>query len=133
MRLSISGWYHGPCPPIGADKASLNQVMSVGEDVRGFGLFPSLNTKYYEKLQKKENEMEDAQAAAKALQEAVEIAKKKEKKVGGLKPKRNKSKQQNFEEEKEEDPLSPKDRLYLSKYVRYRYYGIFITTRRHDV
>ena len=31
-RISISGWFHGPDPPKGADKASLSQVMSKGDD-----------------------------------------------------------------------------------------------------
>ena len=31
-RISISGWFHGPDPPKGADKASLSQVMSKGQD-----------------------------------------------------------------------------------------------------
>ena len=28
VRLSISGWYHGTCPPLGSDEASLAKVMS---------------------------------------------------------------------------------------------------------
>lgn len=32
-RFSISGWYHGPAPPEGADKASLQQLQArAGED-----------------------------------------------------------------------------------------------------
>ena len=34
--MSISGWYHGPSPPKGADLASLNQIMKVGDDNRPF-------------------------------------------------------------------------------------------------
>eukprot|EP01038_Epipyxis_sp_PR26KG_P010541 gene10541-14163_t len=37
-RLSISGWYHGTTPPIGSDKASLNQILSKGDDDRSFTL-----------------------------------------------------------------------------------------------
>ena len=35
-RISISGWFHGPDPPKGADKASLSQVMSKGQDQTSF-------------------------------------------------------------------------------------------------
>ena len=35
-RLSISGWYHGPTPPKGSDLASLNQIMTKGDDDRTF-------------------------------------------------------------------------------------------------
>jgi hypothetical protein len=35
-RLSISGWYHGPVPPKGSDLASLNQIMTKGDDARPF-------------------------------------------------------------------------------------------------
>lgn len=38
-RLSISGWYHGPDPPKGADKASLQQIMTKGDDLRAFTPF----------------------------------------------------------------------------------------------
>lgn len=30
-RLSISGWFHTPEPPVGSDKASLKQIMSKGD------------------------------------------------------------------------------------------------------
>lgn len=30
-RLSISGWYHGPEPPVGSDKSSLRLIMSTGD------------------------------------------------------------------------------------------------------
>ena len=35
-RLSISGWYHGPTIPKGSDNASLNQIMTKGDDIRNF-------------------------------------------------------------------------------------------------
>jgi prolyl 3-hydroxylase /prolyl 3,4-dihydroxylase len=38
-RLSISGWFHGPSPPPGADLASLNQIMTKGDDIRDFSPF----------------------------------------------------------------------------------------------
>lgn len=33
-RLSISGWYHGAAPPVGADSAHLSQVASLGPNKR---------------------------------------------------------------------------------------------------
>ncbi len=50
VRLSISGWYHGPCPPLGADQASLAQVMSAGSEPTQYKLFPTLTEKFYEDL-----------------------------------------------------------------------------------
>ena len=38
-RLSISGWFHGPDPPPGADLASLKQIMTKGDDLRPFSAF----------------------------------------------------------------------------------------------
>jgi Rps23 Pro-64 3,4-dihydroxylase Tpa1-like proline 4-hydroxylase len=38
-RLSISGWFHGPTPPEGADGASLKQIMTMGDDARPFERF----------------------------------------------------------------------------------------------
>jgi Rps23 Pro-64 3,4-dihydroxylase Tpa1-like proline 4-hydroxylase len=35
-RISISGWFHGPDPPKGADAASLNQILTKGDDLRLF-------------------------------------------------------------------------------------------------
>ena len=45
-RLSISGWFHGPTPPIGCDAASLKQIMTTGDDDRPFENF-SENRKEY--------------------------------------------------------------------------------------
>jgi len=46
-RLSISGWFHGPSPPPGSDLASLNQIMTKGDDLRPFLTFmaPQAETK----------------------------------------------------------------------------------------
>ena len=41
-RLSISGWYHGPTPPLGADQASLSQIIAKGDDTRPFEALPAL-------------------------------------------------------------------------------------------
>lgn len=40
-RLSISGWYHGPTPPVGSDLASLRQIMTTGDDANPFLPLPS--------------------------------------------------------------------------------------------
>ena len=38
-RISISGWYHATTPPVGSDKSSLKQIMTLGDDHRVFSQF----------------------------------------------------------------------------------------------
>ena len=38
-RISISGWYHATTPPVGADRSSLKQIMTLGDDHRVFSQF----------------------------------------------------------------------------------------------
>eukprot|EP01041_Mallomonas_annulata_P012573 gene12573-26479_t len=41
-RLTIQGWYHGPCPPEGSDMASLKQILHKGNDDRPFIPIPQI-------------------------------------------------------------------------------------------
>jgi len=38
-RISISGWYHATTPPVGSDRSSLKQIMTLGDDHRVFSQF----------------------------------------------------------------------------------------------
>ena len=89
VRLSISGWYHGPCPPLGSDQASLAQVMNAGNRVANHTLYPTLTEQYYA-----ENKL--ALTTISATPASTSIKDK---------------------DEDEEFQLSPSDFEYLSKYI----------------
>jgi len=115
VRLSISGWYHGPCAPLGSDQASLAQVMSKGDS----GDQSELKHTGYAGLTEEHYFAEKVQAAEKAEAAAAVAAKAKAAKSATSKPKgvgKNK-----HVETQQEQLLSAADVAYLSKYLNSTY------------
>ena len=90
-RISISGWYHGAAPPLGADRSSLQQIMTTGDDKRPFAPMPPSMLIPVQTEQTKQ------------------------------KTKEKKSKDSKQAEAESEVLLPEKDREYLSQWVNKRY------------